>query len=316
MKTEALDFADRLAQRGIDRRDFLKFCGLMAATLALPRTGITHIAKALAATPRPPVVWLEFQDCTGDTESFLRASQPSVDEFLLDRISLDYHETLMAPAGGGTELSLSDTIRTYPGEYIAIVEGSIPTANGGTFCMIRGRTAVSILQEVAAGARFIVAAGSCAYDGGLAAAAPNPTGATGVAGAIPGLTNLINLPGCPANAVNISAALVYFLTYGDLPALDGNRRPTFAYSNRIHEHCERRQYYNRDQKVHAWGDAGHRLGWCLEEMGCRGPETRSNCYDVKWNDGTSWPIGSGHPCVGCTNPHFWDTMTPFYHGDD
>ncbi len=217
MKAKAVDFTDRLAQRGIDRRDFLKFCGVMAATLALPRTGITRISKALAATPRPPVVWLEFQDCTGDTESFLRASQPSVDEFLLDRISLDYHETLMAPAGDGTELSLSDTIRTYPGEYIAIVEGSIPTANGGTFCMVRGRTALSILQKVAASARYIVAAGSCAYDGGLAAAAPNPTGATGVAGAIPNPTNLINLPGCPTNVMNISAALVYILTYGDLP---------------------------------------------------------------------------------------------------
>ena len=31
-----------------------------------------------------------------------------------------------------------------------------------------------------------------------------------------------------------------------------------------------------------------------------------------WNGATSWPIGSGHPCLGCTEPNFWDTMTPFY----
>ena len=317
MKTESIQaeksyLAERLEQRGIDRRDFLKFCGLMAATLALPGNGVVRIARALAASPRPPVVWLEFQDCTGDTESFLRASQPTVDEFLLDRISLDYHETLMTPAGLGTELSLSDVLRSHSGQYIAIVEGSIPMADGVVYCTIRGRTALSILQEVAGGALAVIAAGSCAFDGGLAAAAPNPTGAVGVGGAVPGLNNLINLPGCPANVVNIAAVLVHFLTYGTLPQTDSMRRPTFAYSREIHDNCERKRFNENDQYVRAWGDEGHRKGWCLEKMGCRGPETRSNCYDVKWNDGTSWPIGAGHNCVGCTNSHFWDRMTPFY----
>ncbi len=320
MKPESIQvvssrFADRLEQRGVNRRDFLKFCGLMAATLALPGNGIMRIAKALAASPRPPVVWLEFQGCTGDTESFLRTSQPTIDEFLLDRISLDYHETLMTPAGYGAELSLSDVVQAHPGQYIAIVEGSIPMANGGVYCTIQGRTALSILQEVAGSALAVIAAGSCAFDGGLAAAVPNPTGAVGVGGAMPGLRNLINLPGCPANAVNIAAVLVHFLTYGTLPATDGMHRPTFAYSREIHDHCERKPFNEDGLFVRAWGDEGHRKGWCLERMGCRGPETHSNCYNVKWNDGTSWPIGAGHNCVGCTNPHFWDTMTPFYVGE-
>jgi hydrogenase small subunit len=316
METRTETFTDRLAKRGVSRRDFLKFCSIMAATLALPGNGVGRIAKALAASPRPPVVWLEFQDCTGDTESFLRTGQPTIDEFLLDRISLDYHETLMAPAGGGTERSLSATIRAYPGEYIAIVEGSIPTADGGVYCTIRGRTALSILEEVAADAWGVVAAGSCAYDGGLAAAAPNPTGAVGVMDAVPGLTNLVNLPGCPANAVNIAATLVHVLTYNAFPAVDGRYRPTFAYSREIHDHCERKIYNEHDQYVLAWGDEGHRKGWCLEKMGCRGPETHSNCYSVMWNDGTSWPIGAGHNCVGCTNASFWDRMTPFYREED
>lgn len=315
MDTQSLSFTDRLERRGIKRRDFLKFCGFMAATLALPGHGVGRIAKALAAAPRPPVVWLEFQDCTGDTESFLRTSQPTVDEFLLDRISLDYHETLMAPAGAGTEQSLRDTLSAHPGEVIAIVEGSIPLADGGVYCTIRGRTALSIMQEVADSAWAIVAAGSCAYDGGLAAAAPNPTGAGGVRDAVPGFTNVINLPGCPSNAVNIAATLVHILTEHSLPATDSEGKPRFAYSREIHDHCERKIYNERDQYVLAWGDEGHRKGWCLEKMGCRGPETDSNCYSVMWNEGTSWPIGAGHNCVGCTNANFWDRMTPFYVGE-
>ena len=27
---------------------------------------------------------------------------------------------------------------------------------------------------------------------------------------------------------------------------------------------------------------------------------------MKWNDGTSWPVESGHGCIGCSEPGFWD----------
>jgi hydrogenase small subunit len=47
-------------------------------------------------------------------------------------------------------------------------------------------------------------------------------------------------------------------------------------------------------------------------MGCKGPATDYNCPRIQWNDGTNWPIGVGHGCVGCAQPAFWDTMTPFY----
>ena len=168
------DVEGRLAQRGISRRQFLKFCGAMVATLALPKRYETEVAEALTSAVRPPLVWLEFQDCAGDTESFLRASQPSVDELLLETISVDYHETLMAAAGAQAERSLAETVETYRGRYICIVEGSIPTADGGVYCMVRGRTALSIAREVCGGALATIALGSCAWDGGLAAAAPNP----------------------------------------------------------------------------------------------------------------------------------------------
>lgn len=305
-------FQERLKEYHISRRQFLKFCGLMTATLALPAHYTGRIAQALATSPRPPVIWLEFQDCTGDTESFLRASQPGVDELLLETLSLDYHETLMVPAGQMTEISLNDTMANYPGQYICVVEGSIPTAAGGIHCLIRGRTALSIAQEVCSNALATIAVGTCAWDGGLAAAAPNPTGAVGVKDAVPGLGTLINLPGCPANVVNLTATLVHFLTFDSWPQTDERGRPEFAYDEEIHDECPRKRHYEAERFVWAWGDEGHKQGWCLFQMGCKGPETHHNCPDVKWNDGTCWPIEAGHGCVGCAESRFWDRMSPFY----
>ena len=54
------------------------------------------------------------------------------------------------------------------------------------------------------------------------------------------------------------------------------------------------------------------LGYCMYKMGCRGPETYNNCPVAKFNDGTSWPVEAGHPCIGCSQPDFWDKMSPFY----
>jgi len=303
---------ERLSQNGISRRRFLKFCGVMTATLALPAHYSARVARALLTTPRPPVVWLEFQDCTGDTESFLRASQPGVDELLLEVLSLDYHETLMVPAGAMSEVSLTETVQNHRGQYICIVEGSIPTAAGGIHCMIRGQTAQSMAREVCGNALATIAVGTCAWDGGLAAAAPNPTAAVGVKDAVPGLRTLLNLPGCPANVVNITATLVHYLTFGQWPSTDSSGRPHFAYGEEIHEECERHEHYEHGRYVLAWDDEGHRRGWCLYKMGCKGPETHHNCPEVRWNDGTCWPIAAGHGCVGCAESHFWDRMYPFY----
>ena len=97
---------EQLVRGGIDRRQFLKFCGAMVATLALPARYVSRVAEALTSAVRPPLVWLEFQDCAGDTESFLRATQPSIDELLLEILSVNYHETTMVPAGLRAEKSL------------------------------------------------------------------------------------------------------------------------------------------------------------------------------------------------------------------
>lgn len=304
--------AEQLAERGVSRRQFLKFCASMTVALALPLRYTGQIARALSTTIRPPVIWLEFQDCTGDTESLLRSPDPTVTEILLDILSLDYHETLMAPAGMQAERSRADTLAAYPGQYICVVEGAIPIANGGIYCTVNGRTALQVLQEVTSQARATIAVGSCAFDGGIVAAAPNPTGAVGVRTAVPGLTNLINLPGCPCNGVNLAATFVYLLTYSQLPPCDSLLRPLFAYGSEIHDQCERRPHYNNQRFVLEWGDLAHQNGWCLYRMGCRGPETSHDCPTTRWNSGTCWPVRAGHGCIGCSEPQFWDQKSPFY----
>jgi hydrogenase small subunit len=301
----------RWAERGVSRRSFLKFCAAMTAALALPDRYTPRIAAALEKVTRPALVWLEFQDCAGCTESFLRASHPSVADIALDILSVNYHETIMAPSGKAAEKSLMDTVRNEKGKYLVVVEGSIPTRDGGVYCTIGGRTALEIAREVCGNAAATITVGACAFYGGWPAAKPNPTGAVGVEQAVSGI-KLINIPGCPPNAVNITATLVHFLTFGELPATDQYGRPLFAFGETIHNHCERRAQFDAGQFVEEWGDEGHRKGWCLYKMGCKGPVTFHNCPAVRWNDGTSWPVGAGHGCVGCAEPHFWDTMTPFY----
>ena len=93
-----------LEDRGISRRDFLGFCASMAAVLGLPDTGRpSDCCGDRKRAARPILIWLEFQDCAGNTESFLRASHPTVADLILDTISLNYHETLMAAAGSQAE---------------------------------------------------------------------------------------------------------------------------------------------------------------------------------------------------------------------
>ncbi|WP_020678215.1 hydrogenase small subunit [Geopsychrobacter electrodiphilus] len=301
----------RWETRGVSRRDFMKFCSVMTATLALPMTMMGRIAEAIEADNRPSVIWMEFLGCTGDTEAFLRANEPTATAIILDYLSIDYHETLMAAAGHQAEAARRQTMEKYKGKYIAIVEGSIPTVEGGIHCTIGGNSALNITREVCGNAAATIAVGTCACFGGIPAAAPNPTGAISVSKAVPGAT-VLNLPGCPLNATNLTATIVHFLTFGKLPATDNLGRPKFAYGKRIHDNCERRAHFDAGQYAEGFGDAGHRQGWCLYKLGCKGPETFHNCPTVRYNEGTSWPVQSGHGCIGCSEPQFWDTMTPFY----
>jgi hydrogenase small subunit len=304
--------SEELESRGVSRREFVAFCSVMASALALPKAVGARLAEAIERADKPVLVWLEFQDCAGNTESFLRASRPTTAEIVLDVLSVDYHETIMAAAGHRAHQALEQTVEKLAGKYLVVVEGSIPTGADGAYCTIGGRSALDIARQVCGSAAATIAIGTCAAYGGLPAAAPNPTGALSVRDAVPGLKNLINLPACPANAENLAALVVYYLTFKHWPPLDRFGRPLFAYGKTIHDNCERRAHFDAGQYVEAWGDEGHRTGYCLFKMGCKGPVSFQNCPNIRWNQATNWPIGCGHPCIGCAEPDFWDKMTPFY----
>ncbi len=302
---------DYLEKSGVSRREFLKFCAEMTVMIGAATAVTPRMVQALAALKRPSVVWLSLQECTGCVESVLRSATPTIGDLLLDVISLDFQENLMAAAGSAAEKALHDSMTENKGNYILIVTGSIPTKESGMYTTIAGRTAETILREAAAGASAILAVGACAHWGNVQAARPNPTGAVGVRDIITDRP-VVNLAGCPPIADVVTATVVHVLTFGKIPDLDREGRPKFAYGAKIHDQCSRRANYDAGQFVERFDDNAAREGYCLYHVGCKGPETFSPCPITQWNSHTSWPIGAGHPCIGCTEPQFWDTMTPFY----
>ncbi|MCD8568413.1 MAG: hydrogenase small subunit, partial [Geovibrio sp.] len=233
---------EKLELLGVSRRDFLKFCTAVSATLALPPAMAPKVAEALEDDNRPAVIWLEFQSCSGDSESLLRSGRPKAADLVLDVISLDYAEVLMAAAGHQAEQAKHDSMEKNKGKYVLIVEGSIPVEDDGIYCCIAGDTALNQLKKAAAGAAMVIAVGNCASFGGIPAAYPNPTGAKGVADLVSGVP-VVNLPGCPMNCDNLTALIVHYLIFGTLPALDNQLRPKFAHGKRIHDNCERRGHF-------------------------------------------------------------------------
>jgi hydrogenase small subunit len=286
----------------------------MSVLLGLAESSIPLVAEALQETVskrRPSVVWFEFQDCAGNTESFTRANSPSAAQAVLESISLDYQETLMAAAGHRAEEARAQALEENRGQVIVVVEGSIPTKDDGVYCTIGGRTALDMIREVEPYAMVFLSVGTCAAFGGLPKAHPNPTGAVAVEDLVRNKP-VINLPGCPANPDVLMGVLVHYLVFGRLPDLDAQKRPLFAYGKRIHDTCERRPHYDAGQFALSFDDYGARQGYCLYKLGCKGPETYNICASLRWNMSASWPVKAGHPCIGCAEKDFWDRFTPFY----
>ncbi len=296
---------ETLAGQGISRRAFLKYCATLASLMALPPSAGKAFAEALAKAARPSVIWLPFQECTGCTESITRSHSPSIEGMIFDMISLDYQETLMAAAGHQAEAALHEAMARNMGKYILIVDGSVPLGLDGAYSCIAGRSNLEMLKEVAQGAAAIVAMGSCAAYGGLPKANPNPTGAVAVSDVIKDKP-IVNIPGCPPIPAVITGVLAHYLTFGSLPELDHLGRPKSFYGETIHDRCYRRPFYDQGKFAKTFDDEGARQGWCLFELGCKGPVTYNACASVKWNGGTSWPVESGHGCLGCSEPDFWD----------
>jgi hydrogenase small subunit len=297
--------AEYLQQQGISRRGFLKFCAATASMLALSPNMAGAIADALGKARRPSVIWLSFQECTGCTESLTRSHSPTIENLILNAISLDYHHTLQAASGTAAEQAREQAMHDNEGKYLLIVDGSIPTGAEGAFSTIAGMTNLQMLDEVAKGAAAIISVGTCASFGGIPFANPNPTGAVPVTDLVKDKP-IINVPGCPPIPVVITGVLSHYLTFGNLPEVDNLQRPLSFFGDTIHDRCYRRPFYDQGKFAKSFDDEGARNGWCLYELGCKGPTTYNACATAKWNGGVSFPIESGHPCLGCSEPNFWD----------
>ncbi|BBD07817.1 hydrogenase small subunit [Desulfovibrio ferrophilus] len=304
------DVLKSLEEKGISRRDFMKFCAAVSAAMAADATFTpAKVAEALTSGKRPPVIWLHFAECTGCSESVLRSTEPDIATVLFDVISLDYHETLMQCAGEAIEEALHKAVHDHEGEFVLVLEGGVPTAEGGIHGKVAGKTMLSTLEEIYPKAKATICLGTCAAYGGVQKAAPNPTESKGCSEALGGAL-MVQVPGCPPNPISFIGTVVYFLTKG-LPELDDAGRPTLFYGETVHDQCPRLKYFEEGKFAPSFDSEEARKGYCLYELGCKGPDTYNNCPKVLFNQ-VSFPIQAGHPCIGCSEPDFWDEMSPFY----
>ncbi len=296
---------EAMAARGISRRSLLKYTGYLASILALPPMASRAMAEAIAGARRQSVIWLSFQECTGCSESLTRSFSPTIEDMIFDLISLDYHETLMAVSGEAAEAAMQAARVENKGKYVLVVDGSVSTGDGGVYSTNAGKANLDTLKEMAADAAAVLSVGTCAAFGGIPMAKPNPTGAVPVSEIVTDKP-VINISGCPPIPEAIAGTVAYILTFGKLPDLDHLNRPKAFFGDSIHDRCYRRPFYDKGLFAKSFDDEGARNGWCLYEVGCKGPVTYNACATLKWNGGVSFPIQSGHGCLGCSEPDFWD----------
>jgi hydrogenase small subunit len=296
-----------IESHGVSRRDFLKYSAAMAALFGISEFEFTtKVAQALEnASKKPPVIWLEGQDCAGCSISFTQILNPPATSIILDKISLRYHETVMAAAGHEAEKVYHNTVKE--GGYVLVVEGSIPSADD-RFCMVGGRPFREIVAEAGQKAGAIIAVGACATYGGIPAATPSK--GIGLDKACPGKT-VINLPTCPVHPDHLAGTILYFLTTGKVPPLDNIGRPLMYFKELVHDNCRRRAHFEAGRILNDWNDPAQ-IEWCLVEKGCKGPATHSDCPIRRWNDGINFCIDCGAVCMGCAEPEFYAQMSPLY----
>lgn len=274
------------------------------------------------ATKTYPVVWLQGAGCTGCSVSVLNAASPRIQNLLLDEVvpghqlNLLFHATIMGGQGEPVIEVLKDTETNRKGGYILVVEGAIPTAEDGLYGSIGEREGkhLTIEQSVAqlgANALLVIAIGTCAAYGGIPAGEPNPTQCKGVKDVFDekGIKTLVvNLPGCPLHPdwFTGTVSVVMFSGLGAVE-LDNIGRPTLFYGQLIHENCPRRADFDKGKFAEKLGDQG-----CLYKVGCKGHYTNADCPIRQWNNGVSWCIKAGSPCLGCVEPEFPDGTSPIY----
>ena len=305
----------------LNRRDFVKLCTGTVAGFGVAQMFHPAVREALAGTltgERPPVIWLQGQGCTGCSVSLLNNVNPSIADVLLKIISLEYHPTVMGGEGHDAYTHMLNIAKNFKGKFFLAIEGSIPLAKDGRYCVVaeEGHTEITmadLVKKLAPDAAAVLALGTCAAYGGIPAAKGSVTEAMGTGAMLKqaGIkTPVVNIPGCPPNPLNLVGTLVAYLTNKPIK-LDDYNRPTMFYGKTVHELCERRKHFEAGEFAPSFNSEEARKGWCLYDLGCKGPSTYNNCPKALFNQ-TNWPVGAGHPCIGCSEPNFWDDMTPFY----
>jgi hydrogenase small subunit len=284
---------------GLSRRDFVKGCLTAAAAVGLSGRAAAQVVDAAASGVRPSVIWIPAQACGGCGSSLLHAVDPVLSDLMLEAVSFEYHPMLSAAAGVDSKGMLDAAIERSRGRYILVVEGAIP--RNGRYCTDGGRPVADVVRTAGASAAAVVALGSCASWGGISASREGRTGAAGISELVSGKP-LVRLPGCPPNPAVLLGTMLQYAALGTLPRLDAEKRPVFSYSRTIHELCPRRPAFDAGKFVRAYGDEGHRKGYCLYQLGCKGPSTYASCPAASFNGvAGAWPVGIGHPCIGCAS---------------
>lgn len=284
------------------RRDFLRWSSYSAAALGLSQLGLSRLEGTLAAASSPPLIWLHGAGCSGCSIAALNAVTPTtVTDLLVNRVSAKYDSLLMA-AGADLAIRTMDLAASEgEGKFILVVEGGIPTAKRGRYCVIgeRAGTPITLLDAVndlGPRASRVLAVGTCAAYRGVSGAGANVTGVAAVGEVLSGRTAhpVINVPGCPAPPEQLFKIIIALLAGGEF-ALDADGRPSTCFPHTVHFTCPRKHL----PKATAFGEPG-----CLVNLGCRGKTTTAMCPKHKWNNGRSWCTAAGHPCIGCAMPEF------------
>lgn len=299
--------------KGISRREFLKLCAGSVAAAGLSQLLLPELARSLPAAGNPPVIWIQGASCTGCSISLLNSTQPGVKEILTEVIDLKFHPNISAAAGDLAMKVIDETKQAS--NYYLVVEGAVPTKDGGIYCTVGERDGKEItfldrVKELGSKASAVLAVGTCSAFGGIPAARPNPTGCKGVQEVFKeaGIsTPVINVAGCPPHPDWMVGTLAHLLLFKEAPELDDFGRPKVFYGKLVHDNCPRRQYFDNSKFARNFSEPG-----CLLEIGCKGPQAHCDSFDRLWNGGTNWCLKAGAPCTACTEKGFPGCAVPFY----
>ncbi len=315
MKDEKKLPDEQQKKTGISRRSFLKAATGTAAGIGISQVFNPAFVSALTkALEKHPVLWLQGQGCTGCSVSVLNSVDPHIADVLLKVISMEFLPTVMASEGETAMEHLYKMADKYKGKFSLGIEGAIPLAADGKYCIVgeldhHEITMLDLVKDLGPKAGSVLAVGTCAAYGGIPAAEGNVTQATGVMDVFKKYnikTPVVNIPGCPPHPDWVVGSIAHLLTKG-IPELDEDGRPLVFYGENIHENCPRLEQYEAGEMSKTLSDPKG----CRMDLGCKGPDTYANCFGKKWNSGMNWCVDNS-VCIGCVEPGFPDSASPFY----